>query len=248
MTIGGTAFHVALEFTYDRLTAVHLGAPLTVADAPACKARMLRTLNALEVAGPFVGARAGMEPDSAPVEARTERGSVIRGYAANDTGSTGVFANRPGSIYTEVSSGFSAEPSTQPDARPSGSCVVMVDFADERPLPMPAIDAPSAEELEAAPMATGVTFIEQPDGQSYARVYPPAAIRNGVEGRAMLECLVGETGYLRCAVTEDSPEGAGFGDAALRVSTEFRVAPTQADGAPTAGRRLRRTIVFRLGS
>jgi protein TonB len=129
------------------------------------------------------------------------------------------------------------------------ACIVMLSYLHD-PLPPPpvAIDSPSAEELSAAELVMGVQFIEQPDGRDYARWYPDAAMNNGVEGRVTMDCLIKADGYLRCAIANDEPAGAGFGDAALQISTIFRVPPETAEGVATAGRRIRRTIVFRLAS
>jgi len=77
--------------------------------------------------------------------------------------------------------------------------------------------------------------------------YPAAAQEQGIGGRVVLECPVGDDGRLACVVTEESPEGMAFGAAALRMSEDWRIAPLTRDGQPTAAGRIRRTLVFEPG-
>lgn len=70
-------------------------------------------------------------------------------------------------------------------------------------------------------------------------------MEQNIEGRVTLGCLVKPDGFLRCTVESEGPAALGFGAAALRVSRKFRVEQA-IDGAPTAGMRIRRAIVFRL--
>jgi hypothetical protein len=109
-----------------------------------------------------------------------------------------------------------------------------------------AAQAPSVEELAAAPLLEGATFIEQPDAQDYAAHYPRRALDNGIEGRVVLNCLVRDGGYLRCRVESEEPANMEFGLASLGVTRAFRV-PEEISGEPTVGKRVRRTIVWRLG-
>lgn len=62
----------------------------------------------------------------------------------------------------------------------------------------------------------------------------------------MLDCLIGAEGRLACTVMSEEPPGAGFGAASLAVARSLRAPPQLADGAPTAGRRTRVPITWRL--
>jgi TonB family protein len=95
---------------------------------------------------------------------------------------------------------------------------------------------------------TGVTWLEQPNGRDYARYYPSRAMDREQEGRVTLDCLVSADGRISCSVTSEDPPNWGFGEASLRIARHFRVAPQTADGRATTGGRIRRTIVWRLGS
>ncbi len=118
--------------------------------------------------------------------------------------------------------------------------------APPTPTPLPvAVDPPPAPPTPA--VLTGVTWLEQPNANDYVRYYPPRAMERDQEARVQLDCLVSADGRISCTVTSEDPTGWGFGEASLRVARHFRVAATTADGRPTSGGRIRRTIVWRLG-
>jgi protein TonB len=79
------------------------------------------------------------------------------------------------------------------------------------------------------------------------RYYPRAALEQGLSGQAVIDCLVDERGRLDCTTTREAPLGAGFGDAAIRMSREFRIAPQTRDGQTTAGGRARLCFGFEPG-
>ena len=64
-----------------------------------------------------------------------------------------------------------------------------------------------------------------PNGDDMARTYPRAAEDHGVSrGKATLRCKLTDNGYLTaCSVVSESPEGFGFGAAALRLADRFRL-------------------------
>lgn len=80
-------------------------------------------------------------------------------------------------------------------------------------------------------------------------LYPEAAIEAGVEARIRLDCLVNPDGHLSCTVesVEATDYVTEFGEAALEISTLFKMAPATEDGRPTAGRRYRMPVAMRLG-
>lgn len=88
-------------------------------------------------------------------------------------------------------------------------------------------------------------WLSQPSEADRARNFPEAAIAAGVaSGRVLIECLVGGDGRLSCNVVSETPSGVGFGAAALRVASGFRMADRDAAGEPTAGKRWRGAIPF----
>jgi protein TonB len=94
---------------------------------------------------------------------------------------------------------------------------------------------------------TNPQWLERPDGRDFARHYPPRALERGREGRVTLDCVVNADGRISCSVANEDPDGWGFGEAAIRISRSFKIAPRLENGAPTEGGRLRVPITFRLG-
>lgn len=83
--------------------------------------------------------------------------------------------------------------------------------------------------------------------QEAASHYPATAAQQLVSGRVTLECVIGESGRLACEVFEEAPLYWEFGEAALAISTEWRVSQRTLTGEPTIGGHLRRTLVFEPG-
>lgn len=93
---------------------------------------------------------------------------------------------------------------------------------------------------------TKMEWRQKPTGADVLRFYPKAAAAKGVSGRAILDCDVGAAGLLEhCRVADESPVGQGFGDAALRLSTIFRLEPTSVP-SEVGRRRLVTPVIFAL--
>src|SRR5690606_19870328 len=111
---------------------------------------------------------------------------------------------------------------------------------EEKPPPPP---PPPPDRPPPPPsVITNPVWREQPNASDFSRYYPERAQEREVEGRATIECIVNADGRLNCTVTAEDPPGYGFGEATLRVSRHFRIAPATRDGAATSGGRIRRTI------
>ncbi|MBX3510003.1 MAG: energy transducer TonB [Hyphomonadaceae bacterium] len=117
--------------------------------------------------------------------------------------------------------------------------------APPTPTPIPvAVDPPPAPPTPS--VITDPTWIERPTGRDFARFYPPRALERNQEGRVTLDCIVNADGRISCTVTSEEPSGWGFGEAAVRISRSFRMAPATRDGVPTSGGRVRVPIRFQL--
>lgn len=121
---------------------------------------------------------------------------------------------------------------------------------DLAPLPQapnaPDQTIPSGESFFAGPPAIrDPTWLERPDGRTFERFYPRRALERGVSGRAVLDCLVMASGRISCNVVSEEPLSMGFGQAALRISESFRMAPMTVDGRRTDGGRVQVPIEFR---
>lgn len=118
--------------------------------------------------------------------------------------------------------------------------------APPTPTPIPvAVDPPPAPPTPS--VITNPRWLERPDARDFARYYPDRALEREQEGRVTLDCVVAADGRIACTVTSEEPAGWGFGEAALRISRFFRMAPATQDGVPTSGGRVRVPIRFNLG-
>ncbi|PZO51419.1 MAG: hypothetical protein DCF16_11495 [Alphaproteobacteria bacterium] len=111
------------------------------------------------------------------------------------------------------------------------------------PIPVaidPSLPPPTANIL----MNANVEWLERPDSARISLLYPAEAFRQGLSGQAVLDCIVNAGGQLACLILSEEPAGQGFGEAAIRASRFFRMAPQTRDGQRTAGGRVRIPIRF----
>ncbi|HEY8573573.1 TonB family protein [Phenylobacterium sp.] len=104
---------------------------------------------------------------------------------------------------------------------------------------------------ESAPEATPLTArdvqVKYTDPQ-LQRFFPPKAQRAGIEGMAQVLCTIDRNGRLAdCEVVRETPTEQGFGGAALKMVSTFRIGPQAKDSSPTAGRRFSYQAKFRIG-
>lgn len=92
-------------------------------------------------------------------------------------------------------------------------------------------------------------WVQKPTGDDMERFYPSKAKEQFVSGRAVITCDVDADGRLiGCVVMRESPEGYGFGDAALSLSPMFRMSPKLIDGKPVDGGVVTVPIIFEAAS
>jgi len=83
---------------------------------------------------------------------------------------------------------------------------------------------------------TNPDWLRKPSGSDLARFFPDAASRANMGGRVRMVCFVSMTGSLEgCRVVSETPEGFGFGAAALAMSKIFSMRPRMVDGESIKG-------------
>jgi TonB family protein len=127
---------------------------------------------------------------------------------------------------------------------------VMAAFA-----PPPGPDASAAPSGKAAqtPEAALAAFLQSPNwsrrptAEDLVQTYPPEAVKAHLEGDVVLHCHVTAAGKLAdCGVLRETPQGAGFGAAALKLTPLFEAREQTPQGGPKRGTDIRIPIRFRL--
>ena len=178
--------------------------------------------------------------------------------AAAGAGSVAIAAQRE-AVLVDPPADVAADPRPAPAAAPRPAANISAGPA-ERPAPVPALSpspqpvAAAALEATPAPVAGATQDSARPSditrvtwSQHPTPMYPAVAAANGIEsGTVALSCAVEADGRASgCTVLTESPEGAGFGDAALAAMERARFSPSVMETA-TPGARARFTIRFRL--
>ena len=89
---------------------------------------------------------------------------------------------------------------------------------------------------ESQPGYVGADWLKKPTPEDLLAVWPKAALRTGKGGKATLSCVVTAHGDLTsCKVLNEKPEGAGFGGAALALTSQFHMKPATLNGKPVDG-------------
>jgi TonB family protein len=242
LEIGEIRFAPHLQFRSGRLRRITLGASGEVQNAEQCSGLFQKVVAATE---PSVGVFAGAAADAeygAPLDGQeTPRGSRLRFYSFPKADVVRGHTNWRGQGFVEATSRYGAHPRAPAASR---RCVIELTFEDT-PYPVRAtLMPPSTEQLERAAPISAPIWTERPNSRSYERTFPVTALEHGVSGRVELDCLVIEAGALNCAVAHEEPEDWYFGEAALRLSRDYRIA---LDGRATLGRRVRIAVPFNTG-
>jgi protein TonB len=113
----------------------------------------------------------------------------------------------------------------------------------------PSTQTAAAETPPAPPkVITDPTWISRPSAEEMARFYPPAALDGDVGGLAVLNCTVNAGGRpMACVVVSETPKGQGFGAAAVKLSSFFKMKPRTENGQDVDGGTIQIPIRFNTG-
>lgn len=91
---------------------------------------------------------------------------------------------------------------------------------------------------------SGINWVRAPSQRDFERYYPRRALYSGQDGRVVLDCVADGRGRLGCSIAEEAPRGFGFGNAAISISRQLRIASRTQDGRSVEGGHLRLPLVF----
>jgi protein TonB len=116
---------------------------------------------------------------------------------------------------------------------------------DEPPPAPTEVGTASEPAPPAPPLITSPSWRRMPTAQQMTRAYPDRALQGGVGGSAALSCRVRGNGTLTaCAVVSETPDGYGFGRAALGLTSRFTMNPATTDGRAIDGAEVRFGVRF----
>lgn len=126
-------------------------------------------------------------------------------------------------------------PTRQPDPPPPRiEGETLAPIALPPPAPLTQVAEAGPPRVSTVPTVVNPQWVRQP--RDLARYYPERALRREIEGRVVLECGVSVRGALNCVVVSETPANWGFGEAALRISNDYRMVPAMRGGVAVEAR------------
>ena len=144
---------------------------------------------------------------------------------------------------TQPGGPVSLSPGSQPSS-PASAGPVPLSPSTASPIASDPVPAPAPATTRPPARAATVSFSARPSASRIASLYPNRALRDGVGGRAVLDCTVASGLSLNCSVASETPAGLGFGQAAMAASSSYRASPQRSDGSSAVGQPARIVVQF----
>jgi TonB family protein len=126
----------------------------------------------------------------------------------------------------------------QPEVKAAPAADVRIQFTLRPPAITPDI-------TRMAHLFTNPQIVAKPTDAQIQAAYPARALDDQVSGGAAIRCLVTASGKLAaCRVISETPDGYGFGSAALDVAADFTMKPGTLDNEPAGDRPVTITVAF----
>lgn len=145
-----------------------------------------------------------------------------------------LFVRLPGHFSRAMLSGLPLEILISPDEGPRQRYILN---SPENPAVLTqvvtACGHPITSPIDEASVITNPDWVRRPTAGELARYYPRSAMRDNVNGHAVVQCRLAASGRVEdCITLSETPEGYGFGAASEAIATSFWLRAAQADGRP----------------
>jgi len=118
-------------------------------------------------------------------------------------------------------------------------------YTEPEPVSVPVPPPPEQIEYLQQHLVTALAVLPESEIVR-AAVYPPIALRSGIEGTVYLELLIDRNGNIRdVIILRENPPNRGFGEAAVNALKGLKAKPAEANGTPVAS-RLRYNYTFKI--
>jgi TonB family protein len=144
-----------------------------------------------------------------------------------------VIESPPGQGFGQAALKIASATPDDPDAH-------LTEDETRRPATMTLIFSLSPPAILPNPLALATvgypSWRSRPSGDDIALALSKAGVPRNLSGKTSLLCEIADNGRMKaCAVTEETPAGAGFGRAAMYLASRFQMSPKTNLGCPSAG-------------